>query len=178
MLFASNPNYSDDDDLDLFQSTIPHYGMSGSSSPITPPDSSIPSPQSYHPQNDKFQRAPSPSSCYSQTTRLFAVPVQLGVVCRKVHSVLTGPKASRRAEEHGLVDAHGMREIWEDLDHCWREFDSMRRRNMNEQPVADVEQFTSAWQVGSFIASHHQDQLTGLDSFLKIFIFECRKLFE
>lgn len=75
-----------------------------------------------------------------------------------MHAVLTGPKASRRAEEHGLVDAHGMREIWDDLDHCWQEFDAMRRRSTNEQSAFDVEQYTSAWQVRvshSFVLSKY-----------------------
>jgi len=54
-----------------------------------------------------------------------------------------------------------MRELWEDLDHCWREFDSMRR-SVNEHDALDVEQFTSAWQVGSLIASCPQSKLTKL----------------
>jgi hypothetical protein len=58
--------------------------------------------------------------------------------------VLTGPKAIKRAEEHGLVDAHGMREIWEDLDHCWKEFDAMRRTNSD---ALDIEQYVGVWQV-------------------------------
>lgn len=128
----------DNDDLDLFQSTVPPCSMGGSSSPTTPPDSS------------GLNCSPSPSPCYLQVTQLLSIPVQLGIACRKVHAVLTGPKASRRADEHGLVDAHGMREIWEDLDHCWREFDSLRRLSMNELPALDVEEFTSAWQIFIF----------------------------
>lgn len=63
---------------------------------------------------------------------------------RKVHMVLAGPKAVKRAEEHGLIDASGMQEIWEDLDGCWQEFEVMRR---TRSELFDVEQYVSAWQV-------------------------------
>jgi len=142
---------SDNDDLDLFQTTVPPLGInvthSNLASPSSPPDPSAPNPQLYHPQHS-LPQCDSSSQFYFQATQLFSIPLQLGAACRKVHSVLTGPKATRRAEEHGLVDAHGMREVWEDLDHCWREFDAMMRRSANGQGALDLEQFCGAWQVG------------------------------
>ncbi|KAF8894459.1 hypothetical protein BD779DRAFT_1501136 [Infundibulicybe gibba] len=96
------------------------------------------------------QRA-SPSHSYLQLTQLFSTPLGLSAVCRKVHNVLTGPRATRRAAEHGLIDAHGMRDIWEDLDRYWDEFDGVQR-SVHEQKNFDTERFIAAW---------------------KIFIFEC-----
>lgn len=84
---------------------------------------------------------------FFRTSQLFSLPLHLSTICRKVHYVLTGPKATRRAEEHGLVDAHGMREIWDDLDLCWKQFDSMRRNGSSDQESIGFEQLVSAWQV-------------------------------
>jgi len=98
-------------------------------------------------QPSNSQRS-STAQAFFSTSQLFSVPLQLSAVCRKVHAVLTGPKATRRAEEHGLIDAHGMREIWEDLDHCWKQFDTMRSGS-GEQESLHLEQFVSAWKVSS-----------------------------
>jgi hypothetical protein len=60
---------------------------------------------------------------------------------------LTGIKAARRAEEHGLIDAHGMYEIWRDLDHCWHEFEAIRRGQFNDYDIVHKDQYASGWQV-------------------------------
>ncbi|KAF8078106.1 hypothetical protein FPV67DRAFT_1405405 [Lyophyllum atratum] len=128
----------DDDDFESFQHTLYAFGVDnpGISGPPSPPES---------------LRPISAAQALFSTSQLFTVPLQLSAVCRKVHTVLTGPKATRRAEEHGLIDAHGMREIWEDLDRCWQQFDIMRRSGSSEQESLDREQFISAWQVSRFI---------------------------
>lgn len=64
--------------------------------------------------------------------------------------MLTGIKATRRAEHHGLVDANGMRDIWRDLDRCWEDFESEKRAPLEHDNVAcllERDLYTSAWQV-------------------------------
>ncbi|KAG6874282.1 hypothetical protein C0995_001507 [Termitomyces sp. Mi166 len=144
----------DNDDYEAFQNTLPAYAFNSDNSAMTMPPSPPESvrPMSSHgllPQPDNQSSAA--AQAFSRTSQLFYLPLQISMICRKVHYVLTGPKATRRAEEHGLIDAHGMREIWEDLDICWKQFDSMRR---SDQESAGLEQLVSAWQ---------------------IYIFECRK---
>jgi len=83
--------------------------------------------------------------------RMSSTPLELGTVCRKIHTVLAGSKATRRAEEHGLIDANGMREIWRDLDHCWQELDAMK--HMSDQDNlrrSEVVQYVHAWQVSRY----------------------------
>ena len=64
--------------------------------------------------------------------------------------VLTGGKAARRAEEHYLVDANGMREIWRDLDQCWQELESMLSSvPEGEKARFEVSQYIHGWQVSS-----------------------------
>lgn len=90
------------------------------------------------------------SRSFIQLANTSSLPLQLSTVCRKVHTVLTGIKATRRAEEHGLIDAHGMREIWRDLDHCWHEFDKLKQLLIEEDPShhQHAEQFIAGWRVG------------------------------
>ncbi|KAG5645911.1 hypothetical protein DXG03_005058 [Asterophora parasitica] len=139
----------DADDFEAFQNTLPSFGFAADSNihaPPSPPDSIR--PMSSHgvlpPPSTPQRRA-----LYNMS-RLFSLPLQLDTVCRKVHAVLTGPRATRRAEEHGLIDAHGMREIWEDLDHCWKDFGSMRRGGASPQESLRIEHYVSAWQIYIF----------------------------
>lgn len=90
------------------------------------------------------------SRSFLQLANTSSLPLQLSTVCRKVHTVLTGMKATRRADEHGLIDAHGMRGIWRDLDHCWSEFDKLKQLLIDEDPShhQHTEQFITGWQVG------------------------------
>ncbi|TFK29783.1 hypothetical protein FA15DRAFT_581325 [Coprinopsis marcescibilis] len=93
------------------------------------------------------------SQAYANLVSSSALPLQLNAICRRIHSVLTGPKAARRAEEHNLIDAHGMREIWRDLDHCWSEFRAIRHNAAsNEDPASrcDTERYACAWQIFIF----------------------------
>ncbi|KAF5387044.1 hypothetical protein D9615_001651 [Tricholomella constricta] len=140
----------DTDDFETFQHTLPSYvfgtdaNTSINASP-SPPDSIRPMsghgmlPQSSNPQRSALN-----------ISQLFSLPLQLSAICRKVHAVLTGPKATRRADEHGLIDAHGMREIWDDLDHCWKDFDALRRSGSSTQESVKFEQYVSAWQIYIF----------------------------
>ncbi|KAG6832693.1 hypothetical protein H0H92_012265 [Tricholoma furcatifolium] len=142
----------DNDDFEAFQQTLPPYAFSGDNSAINTPPSPPESvrPMSSHgllPQSDGQS---SGAQAFIRTSQLFSLPLQLGAICRKVHYVLTGAKATRRADEHGLIDASGMREIWDDLDLCWKQFEAMRRNGTSEQDSIRLEQFVSAWQIYIF----------------------------
>lgn len=142
-----------EDDLEIFQNTLPPFnvsinGASGLPSPSSPsfPAGSMPSGLSEH--------AAGPSHSYLHLTHLFSVPLHLNAVCRKVHAVLTGTKAARRIEESGgmSVDAEGMREVWDGLERCWEEFEGVRRGGLANGDVDPlVERFVSAWQVSSIV---------------------------
>ncbi len=123
-----------EDDLDTFQSTLPPYNFGlNSASGLSSPSSS------------SFMASSHP---YLQVTHLFSIPLHLSSVCRKVHAVLTGAKAARKAEEGAGVDGEGMREVWEGLERCWGEFEELKRPNgMESETDAQVERFASAWQV-------------------------------
>ena len=79
-----------------------------------------------------------------------STPLELGNICRKIHDVLTGIKATRRAEDHGLVDANGMREIWRDLDRNWQDLEAMKRAPLQHDNALrrlEINQYASGWQV-------------------------------
>jgi hypothetical protein len=80
-----------------------------------------------------------------------------------VHSTLTSKRASRRIEGGG-VDAEGMRAIWDGLDSCWEEFDSLRRSfgsgNIVGEVDLQVERFVSGWQVGAHLFGQQHCNLT------------------
>ncbi|KAK0197559.1 hypothetical protein F5146DRAFT_1015875 [Armillaria mellea] len=126
-----------EDDLDTFQSTLPPYNFGlNSASGLSSPSSS------------SFMASSHP---YLQVTHLFSIPLHLSSVCRKVHAVLTGAKAARKAEEGAGVDGEGMREVWEGLERCWGEFEELKRPNgMESETDAQVERFASAWQIFIF----------------------------
>ncbi|KAG6820561.1 hypothetical protein H0H93_015081 [Arthromyces matolae] len=142
----------DNDDYEAFQNTLPAYAFNGDSAamnlPPSPPDSIR--PMSSHGLLSQSDSQSSAAQAFYRTSQLFSLPLQLSGICRKVHYVLTGPKATRRAEEHGLIDANGMREIWEELDLCWKQFDAMRRNSPADQNSTSLEQFVSAWQIYIF----------------------------
>ncbi|PPQ64017.1 hypothetical protein CVT24_009391 [Panaeolus cyanescens] len=137
------------DDLDTFQRTLPplHSGStnSGLQSPSPPLDQQ-------HESSLRLRESPA-YKAYLQLVHSSAIPLELSNICRKIHAVLTGIKATRRAEEHGLIDAHGMRDIWRDLDRCWQDLESMKRSS-NERDDAsrrmEVEQYASLWQIFIF----------------------------
>nr|WMI31375.1 ZCP1 [Flammulina filiformis] len=122
-----------DDDLDTFQRTLPPYGYSS-------PGSS-PYLSGSHP--------------YTQLTHLFAIPLRISTVCRRMHTLLTGPKAARRAEEGGGVDGEGIREILDGLQRCWEDLESVKRPGAIDMEVdSQVERFASAWQIFVFECYH------------------------
>ncbi|KAF8636600.1 hypothetical protein AX17_003410 [Amanita inopinata Kibby_2008] len=84
-----------------------------------------------------------------QLVHLTNIPLRLSAVCRKVHEVLTGLKAVRRAEEHNLIDANGMREIWQELDKCWHDFNAMKS-NVVDSGMVNIDCFADAWLIFVF----------------------------
>mgnify|MGYP001316312699 CR=1 FL=1 len=134
------------EDHEAFQRTLPQADFLNHNHGLPSPPSPTPSIQ-HQPEAQAFTRLISSST----------LPSQLNMTCRKIYNVLTGPKAARRAAENNLIDALGMREIWNDLDRCWHDFHLIRRNTVNnDDPAsrADTEQYACAWQ---------------------IFIFECRE---
>ncbi len=86
---------------------------------------------------------------FEELTQMSRIPLRINGVCRKIHEVLTGVKAARCAEEHGLIEANGMREIWRDLDSCWQDLDVLRETILQDEDPARrvyVEQYTCGWQ--------------------------------
>ncbi|KAJ7468057.1 hypothetical protein FB451DRAFT_1560569 [Mycena latifolia] len=148
-----------DDDIDAFQTTLPAFGFDlGSNdsspypSPVSPsfppgvrePALSTPftQPQGSPPQLD----APLPP--YLSTAESFEIPLHLSSVCRRAYAVLTGPRAVRRVEEGGGVDAEGMWSVWDGLDQCWEAFEALRHRRASH--AEDFHVFISAWQIFIF----------------------------
>ena len=76
-----------------------------------------------------------------------------------MHTLLTGPKAARRAEEGGGVDGEGIREILDGLQRCWEDLESVKRPGAIDMEVdSQVERFASAWQVSN-LPENHCDQV-------------------
>lgn len=135
----------DDDDLVAFQYTLP------STSPR--PSSSLPSPVSPSCSVDsQSPDAHTDASLFALTTRYFSLTLNLSNVCRRIHTLLTGPKARRNPA--GILDENGLRDVWEGLERCWDEFEAVRRSGLGNIGGMDVDRFVSSWQ---------------------IFIFECRE---
>ncbi|KAJ6547066.1 hypothetical protein B0H19DRAFT_954207 [Mycena capillaripes] len=147
-----------DDDIDAFQNTLPAFGFDVNSnsphpSPISPsfpqgargPELSIPHrlihPQSSHPQLGAALHS------YMNTADSFSIPLHLSAVCRRIYVVLTGTRAARRAQEGGGVDAEGMRNVWDGLEQCWEDFETLRCR---PDLAEDFHMFISAWQLFIF----------------------------
>lgn len=144
------------DDLLVFQQTLPPHP----NSTLTPPPSSLPSPVSPTFSLDQHPTTVEPahsraSLAFVVATHYFSLTLNLSSVCRHIHAVLTGPKA-RRIHVDSL-DEDGLRDVWEGLERCWDEFETVRRTGIGAGGVnfalEDVDRFVSTWQV---------------------FIFECR----
>lgn len=150
----------DKEDLDSFSRTLPpaNFDMGRSSLPSPPSPSSVDLPTGvgpYHTSNADDCGGPHPSShrSYIQLMHATSAPLKLSNVCRRIHAVLTGIKATRRAEDHGLIDAAGMREIWRDLDRCWQELATMNRAPFENDSIVhriEISQYVSAWQIFIF----------------------------
>ncbi|KAF9049374.1 hypothetical protein BDZ89DRAFT_1057737 [Hymenopellis radicata] len=123
-----------EDDLEAFQGTLPPYNFNITSIP----SSDSPYLTTAHP--------------YLQVTHLFSIPLHLSAVCRKTHTILTSAKALRKAEEGGGVDGEGIRELWDGLQRCWEEFESVKKPGGIDSEVdGQIERFASAWQVNNVI---------------------------
>jgi hypothetical protein len=93
---------------------------------------------------------------FDELTQMTRIPLRINSVCRRVHEVLTGPKAAKCAEGHGLIEANGMREIWHDLDRFWRELDALKETVLQDDDATRrtyVEQYACGWQVSH--VGHH-----------------------
>ncbi|KAI0063471.1 hypothetical protein BV25DRAFT_434001 [Artomyces pyxidatus] len=109
-----------DEDLESFRDTLPAHGSNSATRP-----------------NQAFEFA----QCYAN------VALDLGSVCRKIHAVLTGPRA-RRCDQ---IDEQTMHEVWAALDKCWKDFDDLRKLgtsgNIQEE---DVDRYIHGWQICIF----------------------------
>ena len=143
--------HRNNEDLDTFQRTLPpaNFGVGTPNLPSSSSPSS--SNELYLAESGQYvSRDFTSHKAYIQLITEASTPLDLSNVCRKIHSVLTGIKATRRAEHHGLVDANGMRDIWRDLDRCWKEFESEKRAPMERDDIArrlGRDLYTSGWQV-------------------------------
>ncbi|EGO21595.1 hypothetical protein SERLADRAFT_440847 [Serpula lacrymans var. lacrymans S7.9] len=155
----------DDDDLIAFRSTLPpqYCSSASASSSISAPPSSMPSPTS--PVSAEFSlssfqdpRGHSRASlAYLLTTHYFSLALSVSAICRRIHAILTGTRARRRAEAGVGVDEESLVEVWDELERCWDQFEALRRGaggigGMGGGLIRgeDVERFVSGWQVFIF----------------------------
>jgi hypothetical protein len=81
------------------------------------------------------------------SAHVFALPLHVSALCRRVHCILTGPKA-RRA---GTVNEQALFQLWESLKRCWDEFESLRRNGaVGVGDKQDIERFVAGWQIRIF----------------------------
>ena len=154
-----------EDDLVTFQHTLPPTSPSSSTS--------LPSPESPS-RSGGAQSTNDPShqdaSLFVLTTQYFSLTLNLGTVCRLIHTVLTGPKARRCPADS--LDENGLRDIWEGLEKCWDEFESVRRSGLGAGSVSigpmDVDRFVSSWQIFIFECREYNVTLPNLDLFLTV----------
>ncbi|KDR81460.1 hypothetical protein GALMADRAFT_134896 [Galerina marginata CBS 339.88] len=148
------------EDLDIFQRTLPtsnvDMGRTGLPSPPSPSSLELtPSTGPYHPHESVNFSPPESASqkAFIHLMHAASAPLDISNICRRIHSVLTGIKATRRAEDHGLIDAHGMRDIWRGLDRCWQELESMKRAPLEHDNFLrrlEINQYVSSWQIFIF----------------------------
>ncbi|TFK76606.1 hypothetical protein BDN72DRAFT_831189 [Pluteus cervinus] len=130
----------DGDDLEMFQRTLPPFGFGVANLP-SPTTSSFPTlPSSAHGGT---------SSTSMHFTDIFGIPLKLASICRKVHTVLVGAKATRMAES-GIINSQAIYEIWAGLDKCWDSFEALRRGDITFEGGCDIDHFASAWQIFIF----------------------------
>ncbi|KAI5983818.1 hypothetical protein EDD15DRAFT_2390699 [Pisolithus albus] len=152
----------DEDDLHLFQNTLPpqYSASSSASSPSSAPESSLPSSASSSPVNAEF-----PSYDPRGHTRIpltfmlvkqyFSLALSVSAVCRAIHTHLTGPRALQCAEAGISVAHEAMMNIWDSLTHCWEDFEAFRHDAGSTIGGGlirgeDVERIVSGWQVFIF----------------------------
>lgn len=139
---------STNDDLDTFQRFIhplaSAYTTGSAISGLAPQHSLH---QQYH---DRSQVSLAKS--FEEQTQMTRIPLRINTICRRIHEVLTGVKAARCAEEHGLIEANGMREIWRDLDRCWRDLNILKETILQDEDPTQrvyIEQYACGWQVSA-----------------------------
>ncbi|KIK24949.1 hypothetical protein PISMIDRAFT_23012 [Pisolithus microcarpus 441] len=152
----------DEDDLHLFQNTLPpqYSASSSASSPSSAPESSVSSSASSSPVNAEF-----PSYDPRSHTRIpltfmlvkqyFSLALSVSGVCRAIHTHLTGPRALQCAEAGISVAHEAMMNIWDSLTHCWEDFEAFRHDAGSTIGGGlirgeDVERIVSGWQVFIF----------------------------
>jgi hypothetical protein len=163
-------------DLETFQTTLNPTTSNSSLSPAFPSLNSVlttlPShrqfqmshlQQLYHPPHQQPSSRPQSQQQLNQlspahhtfliTAHLFSLPLRISTICRKVHTILTGRDARRRADRGISTEADGLQEVWDGLDTCWTECDAIRRDAVGISGE-EMEQYIGSWQ---------------------IFIFECRE---
>lgn len=99
---------------------------------------------------------------YQLTTHHFDLTLEVATVCRRIHTILTGPRARQLASDHGgSLNSNDLRTIWSGLGKCWDKIEATRESGLWNAgvdeicPAQDVDAFVSGWQ---------------------IFLFECREL--
>jgi hypothetical protein len=164
-----------EDDLDGFQHSLPPQSFPSAQTPM-PSSAALPSAMfqtfgidTASPFSDVIQamadsRYRSHSRIfllYQLTTRHFDLILHVATACRRIHAVLTGPRARQLATDHGgTLNLNDMRAIWDGLHMCWDKFEGARESGLWNAgvdqicPVQDVDTFVSGWQ---------------------IFLFECRE---
>jgi hypothetical protein len=164
-----------EDDLDGFQQTLPQHPFPVTHAPmhssstlppamfqaagmnISPPFSDVIQAMA----DSRYRSQSRTFLLYQLITHHFALILRVAAVCRKIHTVLTGPKARQLAADHGgSVNLNDMRAIWDDLHGCWDGLEGARDSGLWNGgvdgicPAQDVDTFVSGWQ---------------------IFLFECRE---
>lgn len=91
------------------------------------------------------------------TTQYFSLALAVSHACRAIHSTLTGPRARRRTGSGIAVPREAVREIWDSLERCWDNFETLRRNPSGVGATGgdiirgeDVERFVSGWQIFIF----------------------------
>ncbi|KAI6019678.1 hypothetical protein F5J12DRAFT_904105 [Pisolithus orientalis] len=152
-----------EDDIHVFQNTLPpqYSASSSASSPSSAPGSSLPSPASSSPVTAEFPSFHDPRSharmpfAFMLVKQFFSLALSVSGVCRAIHTHLTGPRALQCAEAGISVAHEAMMNIWDNLTHCWEDFEAFRRDAGSTVGGGlirgeDVERIVSGWQVFIF----------------------------
>ncbi|KAH7889892.1 hypothetical protein F5I97DRAFT_606993 [Phlebopus sp. FC_14] len=154
----------DEDDLRAFQSTLPPLYCAAASidTSTSAPASTHSSPTPGSPVSSEFPlqdlRGHSRASfSYLLVSHYFSLTLAVSRECRSIHAVLTGPAARRSADAGIPVREGALMEIWDNLEHCWSDFEALRRGAGGVAGVGadvirgeNVERFVSGWQVFIF----------------------------
>lgn len=91
------------------------------------------------------------------TTQYFSLALAVSQTCRAIHSTLTGPRARRRTDSGVAIPKEAVTEIWDNLERCWDNFETLRRNPSGVGAAGgdlirgeDVERFVSGWQIFIF----------------------------